>query len=580
MVLNDALRYDKRVPEVARFNACMKRRFRLHANAETLELFPNVSNAAQTNAASRRNQDPRVRRVLVIADSYAGEALPAQLSKAGYEVRAARTEHAAQTLSEFAPHVALIEAQPGARGEAQLELVSRLRAARATSALPLVLLFNELDANLRAAALRIGADDYFALSTPSAEIAARLEALFWRTEAGRRTAMLAALERRAEIDDFLQLLEGVRADIDAGAKGTLALIASAAHRRAPEETNAGTSTSEARAFAEAHDFFRLNLRRVDSVAFYGPTLLLAYLPQKTASAAHTDLARLSEEFQATHGHLHGSFDIGLASFPSDGTEIESLIEHAEAALQSTRPPHAQEETGQTSPTAPPESKPAEAAASAPPAPTASRDSKPAAPPTPNVERHAERQAWAAGELSPSRAVRESKQTDMETSMMPAGGAGGGGVGQGTLAQAAADAAARERERRTRGAIMPRRLLLTVSDPARMAQINLLLRSAGYEVRAAFDGLQAINLLRIERPDLLVIDIALYGIDGLEALRRLHRQHQGRLPLPVVLLLPSASVAERERARAEASELGVSSFVAVPYDPEELLTCVRTSGSTD
>ena len=184
---------------------------------------------------------------------------------------------------------------------------------------------------------------------------------------------------------------------------------------------------------------------------------------------------------------------------------------------------------------------------------------------------------ARSNLSPSRAVRESKQTDMETSMMPAGGAGGLGAGQGTLAQDAADAAARERERRTRGAIMPRRLLLTVSDPARMAQINLLLRSAGYEVRAAFDGLQAINLLRIERPDLLVIDVALYGIDGLEALRRLHRQHQGRLPLPIVLLLPAS---ERERVRAEASELGVSSFVALPYDPEELLTCVRTVGSTD
>ena len=161
-------------------------------------------------------------------------------------------------------------------------------------------------------------------------------------------------------------------------------------------------------------------------------------------------------------------------------------------------------------------------------------------------------------------------------MMPAGGGVRAGIGQGTLAQAAADAAARERERRTRGALMPRRLLLTVSDPARMAQINLLLRSAGYEVRAAFDGLQAINLLRIERPDLLVIDDALYGIDGLEALRRLHQQHHERLPLPVVLLLSNAS----QHERAEARRLGVRGFVAVPYDPEELLTCVRTVGITD
>ncbi|HEY9401953.1 MAG TPA: response regulator, partial [Pyrinomonadaceae bacterium] len=133
-------------------------------------------------------------------------------------------------------------------------------------------------------------------------------------------------------------------------------------------------------------------------------------------------------------------------------------------------------------------------------------------------------------------------------------------------------------RRTRGALMPRRLLLTISDPARMAQTNLLLRSAGYEVRAAFDGLQAINLLRIERPDLLVIDDALYGIDGLEALRRLHGQHHGRLPLPVVLLLSNAS--EGERVRAEAERLGVRGFIRMPYDPEELLTRVRTVGITD
>jgi DNA-binding response OmpR family regulator len=539
-----------------------------------LELFPDVSNAAQTNAAAHQNRDARVRRVLVIADSYAGETLPAQLSRTGYEVRVARAEHASQMISEFAPHVALIEAQAGGRGEAGLELASRLRAARQTSTLPLVLLFDAQDANLRAAALRIGADDYFALFTPPAEIAARLDALFWRTEAGRRTATLAALEQRAEIDDFLQLLEAVRADIDAGLTGTLALIAAAAPR-APEGTNTGANTPpQARAFAAAHDFFKLNLRRIDSVAFYGPTLLLAYLPQKTRDAAHTDLARLSEEFQATPEHASGSLDIGLASFPFDGTEIESLIERAEAMIQQTRPPHAAEDAGETSSITRPEKSPPNVAAK--PAPVNAREAKPPAvvPETTSAERHAR-----AGELSPSRAVRESKQTDMETSMMPAGGAGGGGAGQGTLAQSAADAAARERERRTRGAIMPRRLLLTVSDPARMAQINLLLRSAGYEVRAAFDGLQAINLLRIERPDLLVIDVALYGIDGLEALRRLRRQHQGRLPLPIVLLLPETS-AERERVRAEASELGVSSFVAVPYDPEELLTCVRTVGSTD
>lgn len=548
-----------------------------------------MSNAAQSNATPRGTRDARVRRVLVIAHSPAGESLPARLSQSGFEIRTVRAGQAGQAIKEFAPHVALVEAD----GAAGLELAARLRAERATAALPLVLLYERADANLRAQAARLGADDYFQVTTPPAEIAARLEALFWRAEAGRRAAALAALEQRAEIDDFMQLLEAVRADLDEGWTGALALVAAerassdtSGAQDASHETNAtrGATETERQTLAAAYDFFQLNLRRVDTVAFYGPTLLLVYLPRKTAAGARRDLARLCEEFRDAESVGGTSFDIGVdirldigvASFPSDGTEIENLIEQAEAAL--TQPQAAPElprrteahESQETSAARLPVVKAMDAGAL--------EDAAQAArgPDAPHLQTPTERNARP--DFRPSRAVRESKQTDMETSMMPTGGSDGAGQGQGTLAQAAADAAARERERRTRGAIMPRRLLLTISDPARMAQTNLLLRSAGYEVRAAFDGLQAINLLRIERPDLLVIDDALYGIDGLEALRRLHRQHHERLPLPVVLLLSNAP--ERERVRAEARQLGARGFVSVPYDPEELLTCVRTVGITD
>lgn len=537
-----------------------------------------MSNVAQSNTAETRGRrDARARRVLVVAHSPAGDALPARLSEHGYEIRIARAGQAAQAIREFAPHVALVEVDGAAGRAAGLELAARLRAERATVALPLVLLYERTDADLRAQGLRLGADDYFSVTTPPAEIAARLDALFWRAEAGRRTPSLAALEQRAEIDDFMQLLEAVRADIDENSTGTLALVAAAAVAEHGASREAAAGTAERHTLAAAHDFFRLNLRRADSIAFYGPTLLLVYLPRKTADAARRDLARLSEEFRANDPG-RAALDFGLASFPSDGTEIESLIEQAEnalgqteATLAETRAPEAieatefQEIATEHLPAALSQNSGAQAS-------HLSRNSD--APPQTINERTAR-----VDFPPPSRAVRESKQTDVETSVMPTGGGvGGGGAGQGTLAQSAADAAARERERRTRGTVMPRRLLLTVSDPARMAQTNLLLRSAGYEVRAAFDGLQAINLLRIERPDLLVIDDALYGIDGLEALRRLHRQHHERLPLPVVLLL--SNVAERERVRAEARRLGARGFVAVPYDPEELLTCVRTVGITD
>ncbi|MCA1631652.1 MAG: PH domain-containing protein [Acidobacteria bacterium] len=177
-----------------------------------------------------------------------------------------------------------------------------------------------------------------------------------------------------------------------------------------------------------------------------------------------------------------------------------------------------------------------------------------------------------------RALRESRRggESFETSVLPQQGMAGGGV----LPKSAAEAALREREMRAAGVPMPRRVLLTVSDPARMAQVNLLLRSASYEVRAAFDGGQALDLLRIVRADLLLLDYELKLLDGLEVLRRLGERHRGQLPLPVVLLYPPSAGAP---VREEARRLGATGFVQLPYDPAELLAAEndeRTSVSND
>jgi CheY-like chemotaxis protein len=174
-------------------------------------------------------------------------------------------------------------------------------------------------------------------------------------------------------------------------------------------------------------------------------------------------------------------------------------------------------------------------------------------------------------------LRESRSPDpFEASVMPPVAAQYGASQ--ALAQDALTAAARERERRARGDVMPRRLLLAVSNAARMAQLNLLLRSAGYEVRAASDAQQALNLLRIERPDLLVLDFDLQGLDGLETLRRLQRQYAGRPALPVIVLLSIA--AQREEVRAEARACGARGFVNLPYEPAALLDAIRTGGRPD
>ena len=119
-------------------------------------------------------------------------------------------------------------------------------------------------------------------------------------------------------------------------------------------------------------------------------------------------------------------------------------------------------------------------------------------------------------------------------------------------------------------IRARRVLLAVSDAPRMARLNSLIRSAGYEVRAAFDGEQTLSLLRIERPDLLILESELDKINGLEMINRLRKQSPGELRIPVLFLNSSGD----EAAGREALGLGAREVLTQPYDPGDVLASIR------
>lgn len=548
------------------------------------------------NLDRAKHEDARARRVLVCASGGAGASFAARLAASGYEVQSVGADAAVREVENFAPEVMVVEVRGSTDGDSEpLALARRLRAAHATAHLPLVVVFGEARSRSRAEAgetvrsfaHEVGADDCFALSTPAPEALARLDALFWRIAAGRDLlAAHAANARRAEIEGFVQLLDAARTEIDGGASGALALFASLTD----DDGNDGNDRDAYEgALRAAYEFFSRNLRRADAIAFYGPRLLLAHLSRASSVTARADLARLHAEFSHTHTRAH--IYLGVARFPEDGTEIEELIARAEASLDAARR-DIDDEAARVSV--------AESAEKSDgilmrfEEPTVAVDDDAIAGPGLSdgegtqggaaslVAEGARAQPSAAREGTTAkrapRALRESQRGEsFETSILPMHGApdaAGGGV----LARDASEAAARERELRTRGAQMPRRLLLTVSDPARMAQVNLLLRSASYEVRAAFDGSQALDLLRIERADLLLLDLELKHFDGLEVLRRLNERHRGRLPLPVLLLHPRTE--EGARACAAAHALGARGFVALPYDPAKLLEAVRETGGKD
>lgn len=527
-----------------------------------------MSNMSGFDSAHHAAQHKR--RALIIGGASAAT-LRQQLAESGYETAAATTEVAALVIKDFKPEVALIvlERTPVAAENEGVALARHMREEPATHALPLVLVYVEEERVLRSAALNVGVDDCFGIWTPHEQILARLDALFWRIEAGRRAASMTG-DQRLEIDNFIVLLDAVREDMRAGVSGTLALIYAI-----PAGAGKGfDKQTRDRTLAEAHGFFKLNLRRIDAVGFYGPTTLLIYLPRLKSREATDALMKLRDEFLG--GRDESDLAIGVASFPEESNEVETLIEKAEAAASHARAAAA---TGRK-PVSQTQAEPH--APRAVPAPVIKpQPEPPPKPPPPPSPKQADAylSTHSLIEKRDSPVVREKRIEEHAVTAAPASvdeiKAAAIVLQEADVARAAAEhAAAAERERRARGAIMPRRLLLTVSDAARMAQLNALIRSAGYEARTAFDGQQALDLLRIERPDLLLLDYELQGIDGVEMLRRLRKQTGGRLTLPVVMLLPPA----QEVARREAIELGARGIVATPYDPAELLDSVRRAGS--
>ena len=112
-------------------------------------------------------------------------------------------------------------------------------------------------------------------------------------------------------------------------------------------------------------------------------------------------------------------------------------------------------------------------------------------------------------------------------------------------------------------------ILVVDDEARIVKlVRDYLERAGFDVLAAQDGETALMLARVERPDLIILDLMLPGVDGLDVCRRL-RQESG---VPIIML--TARVEEADRIVG--LELGADDYVTKPFSPGELVARVRAT----
>jgi CheY-like chemotaxis protein len=113
-----------------------------------------------------------------------------------------------------------------------------------------------------------------------------------------------------------------------------------------------------------------------------------------------------------------------------------------------------------------------------------------------------------------------------------------------------------------------RVLVVDDDPQVLKLLRLNFELEGYDVVSATNGEEALELVRGDSPDVVVCDVMMPGIDGLEVVRRL-RAHPDTVTLPLVVVSAKAQ-------RADVSEglrLGADAYVTKPFDPIELLQVV-------
>lgn len=109
------------------------------------------------------------------------------------------------------------------------------------------------------------------------------------------------------------------------------------------------------------------------------------------------------------------------------------------------------------------------------------------------------------------------------------------------------------------------VLIVDDDPSLLAMLGMALQVEGFEVRRATTGQQALAAIAESRPDVVVLDVMMPGLDGREVTRRL-RNDPTTCDLPVVI----CSALSRDDDQWQAWTAGANSFVAKPFEIDALV----------
>ncbi|PKM81648.1 MAG: DNA-binding response regulator [Firmicutes bacterium HGW-Firmicutes-14] len=118
--------------------------------------------------------------------------------------------------------------------------------------------------------------------------------------------------------------------------------------------------------------------------------------------------------------------------------------------------------------------------------------------------------------------------------------------------------------------MSRPLILVVDDESHIVElVRFNLEKGGYRVIEANDGISACNLAKQEKPDLIILDVMLPGMDGLEVCRMIQKDAETS-DIPIIML----TARSEEIDKILGLEIGADDYITKPFSPRELLARVK------
>lgn len=119
--------------------------------------------------------------------------------------------------------------------------------------------------------------------------------------------------------------------------------------------------------------------------------------------------------------------------------------------------------------------------------------------------------------------------------------------------------------------MPEKILVVDDEPDTLSLLTMTLSRANYTVVKAQDGASGLEMATRERPDLIILDVMMPGMNGLDMLRSLRSTYGG--PLPPVILFTAKS---RVEDVVEGMEAGAYRYLVKPTSREKLLEAVKAA----